>query len=61
MFSARDRSIGQLAALVVGIAYLGGGLVGMVFTGLSGFTRSSGTQRLACSRSTRSTSSSAAS
>lgn len=40
--------MGQLAVLVVGIAYLGGGLGGMVFTGLSGFTRSSGTQLSAC-------------
>ncbi len=39
----KDKSIGQLAALLIGVAYLGGGLVGMLFTGFSGFVDSHGT------------------
>jgi hypothetical protein len=43
MLSTKDKSIGQLAALLIGVAYLGGGVVGMFFTGFSGFVSSSGT------------------
>lgn len=40
----KDKSIGQLGALVIGGAYLGGGLVGLLFTGFNGFVNSNGTQ-----------------
>lgn len=43
MFGTKDKSIGQLAAVLIGVAYLGGGLIGMAFTGFSGFTSSQGT------------------
>jgi hypothetical protein len=43
MFGTKDKSIGQLAAMLIGVVYLGGGLIGMCFTGFSGFTSSQGT------------------
>lgn len=39
----KDKSIGQLAALVIGVAYLAGGIVGFIYTGFSGFFDSAGT------------------
>lgn len=34
------KSLGQLAALAIGVAYAGGGVVGFAVTGFSGFTSS---------------------
>lgn len=41
----KDRTIGQLGALLIGFAYLSGGLIGLVYTnGFGGFVDSKGTK-----------------
>jgi len=39
----KDKTIGQLGALLIGFAYLGGGVTGLFFTGFSGFVDAHGT------------------
>ncbi len=41
----KDRSIGQLGAMLIGAAYLSGGLIGLLYTnGFGGFVDSHGTK-----------------
>jgi hypothetical protein len=41
----KDKTIGQLGALLIGAAYLSGGLIGLVYTnGFGGFVDSQGTK-----------------
>jgi hypothetical protein len=41
----KDKTIGQLGAMLIGVAYLSGGLVGLLYTnGFGGFVDSQGTK-----------------
>ncbi len=41
----KDKTIGQLGAILIGVAYLSGGLVGLLYTnGFGGFVDSQGTK-----------------
>lgn len=41
----KDKTIGQLGAMLIGVAYLSGGLIGLVYTnGFGGFLDSKGTK-----------------